>query len=289
MRENILVTVAIPSYNHEKYIEEAVRSVFKSLHKNIEIIAIDDGSTDNSPQILERLSREFNFKFISRENRGLTRTLNEALSLSNGKYFFHIGSDDTIEPLKISDCIEHMEKNSEYGLCYGRMFKLIEDKNILTEQKVRKIRRGWVFDELLKHDFIPLISYFAKTDVLKEVGGFDENMWLEDWDMWLRVAEKYQIGYLDKPLGTWRIHETNNSKKLLKMVEAEDLTMKKWENHKSYKEARIYREIYWFNLLAQSHQKEALKYLPTALKHPFRSRSLKGFWKISKNMILGGN
>ena len=173
-----------------------------------------------------------------------------------------------------------MEKNPEYGLCYGKMIELHESTGELREQKVRQIRQGWVFDELLKHDFIPLISHLGKKEIFIEVGGYDENLWLEDWDMWLRIANKYQIGYINQPLGIWRLHDSNNSKKILKMIEAEDFTLNKWKNHKNYKKARTYREIYWFNILALNYKKEAMKYLITALKNPLKSRSIKGFFRL---------
>jgi glycosyltransferase involved in cell wall biosynthesis len=278
--KNPLVSIVVPSYNHEKYITEAIESVFNSAYKNIEVIVIDDGSTDNSANIIIELSKKYKFNLIIRENRGLTKTLNQALNIAKGKYFFHIGSDDKILPNKISLQVDCMEQNPDFGLCYGKMVELHESTGELREQKVRKIRSGWIFDELLKHDFIPLITHFAKRDVLLELGGYDENLWLEDWDMWLRIAEKYQIGYINEFLGIWRLHENNNSKKILKMINAEKYTLEKWKNHKTYNSARTYREIYWFNILAKDFKKEALKYIWTAIKNPLRSRSIKGFGRF---------
>ena len=81
--EKPLVSVLLPSYNHARFVESAVRSVMEQQGVSFELIVIDDGSTDDSPQILEALQKELGFRYIHRENRGLVRTLNELLSLAN--------------------------------------------------------------------------------------------------------------------------------------------------------------------------------------------------------------
>lgn len=94
-----LVTVMIPSYNHEKYIKESIQSVIDQTYSRLELIVIDDGSKDNSIQIIEEMrlaceQRFEHFQFIFRENRGLSRTLNQGLSLARGEYFSIVASDD---------------------------------------------------------------------------------------------------------------------------------------------------------------------------------------------------
>ena len=111
---NTLVTVLIPSYNHQKYIKDAILSVINQTYKNIELIVIDDGSSDDSPQIIRSLGKKYNFKYIIRENRGICATLNEALNMAKGVYFCGLGSDDMFFPEKIEKQVNFMLNNPEY-------------------------------------------------------------------------------------------------------------------------------------------------------------------------------
>ena len=109
--EKPLVSVLLPSYNHARFVESAVRSVMEQQGVSFELIVIDDGSTDDSPQILEALQKELGFRYIHRENRGLVRTLNELLSLANGKYFCSFSSDDRMAPGRLAVQSAYLESH----------------------------------------------------------------------------------------------------------------------------------------------------------------------------------
>ena len=89
-----LVSVLMASYNHEKFVEAAVRSVMAQKGVAFELVVIDDGSTDSSPEILERLQAELKFTYVHRENKGVVATMNELVSMARGKYFCSFASDD---------------------------------------------------------------------------------------------------------------------------------------------------------------------------------------------------
>ena len=93
-----IVSVLMASYNHEKYVEAAVRSVLSQQGVAFELIVIDDGSTDRSPEILEKLSAELRFSYIHRENKGVVATMNELLAMARGKFFCSFASDDIMPP-----------------------------------------------------------------------------------------------------------------------------------------------------------------------------------------------
>ena len=105
-----LVSVIVPCYNHEKYVEETIESIVNQTYENIELIVIDDGSKDASPQIIEELSKKYNFKFIHRSNKGLSATLNEGIRLSQGKYISVCASDDKLKLDKIEKQVKFMEE-----------------------------------------------------------------------------------------------------------------------------------------------------------------------------------
>lgn len=110
---NPLVTIVIPSYNHSKYVINSIQSIIDQDYDNIELLVIDDGSTDNSVEVISNFiecnkisDRFYRFKFIHRENKGLCATLNEGLKWSNGLYFSPFASDDIALPYKISYLVE---------------------------------------------------------------------------------------------------------------------------------------------------------------------------------------
>ena len=105
--EKPLVSVVIPCYNHEKFVQDCIQSVIDQTYENIELIIIDDGSKDNSVKVIQELADKYGFTFIHRPNKGLSATLNEGIRLSKGKYFSAIASDDIL-------FLEKIEKLKEY-------------------------------------------------------------------------------------------------------------------------------------------------------------------------------
>lgn len=274
-----LVSVIVPCYNHEKYVEETIESIVNQTYKNIELIVIDDGSKDASPQIIHKLSKKYNFKFIHRPNRGLSATLNECIELSKGKYVSVCASDDKLKLDKVEKQVKFMENNLHYGMCYGKVI-LFEDNGNETPLEIKHSRGGWIFDDLIVNQFhIPAVSNMIRKSVFQDVGVFDENLWVEDWDMWLRIANKYQIGYLDEYLAYYRQHETNISKQGWKMYEAKVSALKKWKELDNYDQIMKIWQLKWFRALSRDYKSEAKKYLPVALKNIFNINSIIGIVK----------
>lgn len=145
MKEQPLVSVLIPAYNAELYIERAVRSIMNQTYNNLEINIIDDGSVDGTKEIIERLKLiDGRINFICRENRGLSRTLNELLRISKGKYCARMDADDYSFPQRIEKQVEYMEKHPEVAVL-GTAICLSNTKEILFKNKnitheIRKVR-----------------------------------------------------------------------------------------------------------------------------------------------------
>ncbi len=277
MREP-LVTVVIPSYNHEKYIKDAVLSVVNQKnYNNIELIVIDDGSSDNSPAILERLSKKYKFRYISRENRGLCKTLNEALNISSGEYFSICASDDMFVEDKIAKQVRFLEDNPNYAVCYGDII-IIDDLGDIKERvKIKNAKSGWIFKELILGEIgIPAPSTMIRRDILIELGGYSEDVSIEDWDMWLRASQKYEIGYLNSYLAYYRNHENNSYKQSYKMFQAQKNILKKWESYAEYNSILKIWQLRWFKSLSRrGYIDEAKNYMEIALKNIFDKEVIK--------------
>mgnify|MGYP000426178385 FL=1 len=280
--ENIpLVSVVVPCYNHEKYVKETIESIINQTYKNIELIVIDDGSKDGSVQVIQEMADKYGFTFIHRPNKGLSATLNEGIKLSKGKYFSAIASDDILFLEKIEKQVKFMESNPKYGMCYGKIV-YFEDSIKNTSEYSNSNKQGWVFDDLLNYGcFIPAPSTFMRKEVFETVGEYDENLWIEDWDMWLRISQKYQVGYIDEYLAYYRKHDTNISSQSLKMYKAEKQILEKYKDYENFDNVIKNKKIVWFSLLSRKYKKEAMKYFMHSIKYLFVDiRVLKALIKL---------
>lgn len=280
-KELLLVSVVVPCYNHEKYVKETIESIINQTYKNIELIVIDDGSKDGSVKVIQELADRYGFTFIHRPNKGLSATLNEGIKLSKGKYFSAIASDDILMLEKIEKQVEFMESNPEYGMCYGKIV-YFEDSIKNTSEYSNSNKQGWVFDDLLNYGcFIPAPSTFMRKEVFETVGEYDENLWIEDWDMWLRISQKYQVGYIDEYLAYYRKHDTNISSQSLKMYKAEKQILEKYKDYENFDNVIKNKKIVWFSLLSRKYKKEAMKYFMHSIKYLFVDiRVLKALIKL---------
>ena len=168
---------------------------------------------------------------------------------------------------KIEKQVEFMESNPEYGMCYGKIV-YFEDSIKNTSEYSNSNKQGWVFDDLLKYGcFIPAPSTFMRKEVFETVGEYDENLWIEDWDMWLRISQKYQVGYIDEYLAYYRKHDTNISSQSLKMYKAEKQILEKYKDYENFDNVIKNKKIVWFSLLSRKYKKEAMKYFMHSIKY----------------------
>ena len=238
MRKKLpLVTVVVPSYNHEEFIEETIESIINQTYKNIELIVIDDGSVDNSVDIIKNLSYKYKFIFIHRENKGLAATLNEGIDLSNGKYFSICASDDKFSLNKISQQIKFMEESKNENIAgvfgYVEMIPNIKKKY----NKVILKKETYSFLKVSMHKFyLPAPTNFYLKKALIKVNGFDEDTILEDWSIYLKLTYAgYNLVRLPYILTYYRKHDKNISNNISKMDYARKKLIKKYSFLSYYK------------------------------------------------------
>ena len=243
-----LVSVCIPLYNHEQYITECILSVIDQTYNNIELIIINDGSSDNSNEKVlkllnsckERFSR---FQFLSRENKGLTATINEAISWSKGEYFCSLASDDIWYGDKVQIQVDYFVANPEVAAISAECNKL--KQGVLKKSRLNPFRTtSFSFEDIIVGNYrIPALNImFPRQSILKH-NGFNENVKIEDWWLLLTLTEGGgQIIRLNVPLGVYRLHDNNT----IGNVEFMDTERKKvlecFLNNDLYEEAmRIYK------------------------------------------------
>jgi alpha-1,3-rhamnosyltransferase len=207
------VSVVVPSYNHARFVETTLRSIAKQTTPPKELMVIDDGSSDDSPQIIERVLREFPFpsELIARENRGLCATLNEGLAKTSGKYFAYLGSDDLWLPDFLRERVQLLESRAEAVLAYGHAYFIDEENRVVdcTADWARYVD-GDVRPMLLKTigPMSPTVLYRRNP---LENQHWDERARLEDYDLYLRLSEAGPFAFDPQILSAWRRHGSNVS------------------------------------------------------------------------------
>ena len=262
--DNPLVSVIVPSYNHQNYIEECLYSILNQTYKNIQLIVIDDGSSDNTAAIINKLKETHEFIFEQQENIGLSKTLNKAITkYAQGKYISIVASDDFWCTNKISLQVEALEKNNNLAMLCGKA-KIVNSKSEIISNFNESLFLGkYTFAEIaLGKCLVVAATAIIKKEVFDKVGLFDENLLIEDLDMWLRVAVKFEIGFLNEYVAFYRSHDVNTSLKVVEMNKARFVILNKWTNIDKglFKKVKRNMELIAINELGKKYPKEAAKY-----------------------------
>jgi glycosyltransferase involved in cell wall biosynthesis len=206
-----LVTVIITAFNHEKYIEEALRSIDGQTYRHIQLIIIDNASTDGTLAIIERYlaSNEQAILVKQRRNIGLCGALNHGLSLAKGKYIVDLSADDVFLSNRIEHQVEAFENLSDdYAVIFSNAQHIDDNGKFIRNhyevneagKTINTIPTGDVYKNVLEKYFICTPTMMIRTDTLREMNGFDESLKFEDFDFWVRSAVRYKYFYQDEVL-----------------------------------------------------------------------------------------
>lgn len=223
-----LVSVVVPCYNHEKFVQDCIKSIVNQTYQNIELIIIDDGSKDRSVEkIMEMVSvckqRFIRFEFRYRENRGVSSTLNEALRWCTGDFISPIASDDQMLNRKIEKQVNFLSENTEYVAVFGGINQI--DNNNKCVRVLNKRARSYSFDDIARLDyFLQAPTQFFRLKDIIAIGGYNENFKIEDWYSYLRLTLDGRLIYLmDDVVCNYRRHVDNGSKDMSLMLEKIDI------------------------------------------------------------------
>lgn len=212
MHEAPLVSVVIPAYNAADFIGQALDSARSQTYENLEIIVTDDGSDDETPDIVAAASQEDpRIRLIRQPNQGVAAARNRAIRASNGAFIAPLDADDLWFPKKIERQVQCMRQgDSSVGLVYAWWVSISEDDDVVGAAKRWDIE-GDVFEALLYRNFIGNASVpLFRRACLEEVGGYDPSLrarggeGCEDWDLSLRIAERYNVRYVPAYLSGYR-------------------------------------------------------------------------------------
>lgn len=218
MQDANLVTVICSCYNHQKFVCESLQSILNQTYRKIQIIVVDDYSTDNSVEVIEQfINKHPEIMFINNKiNLGLTKSVTNAMNYAKGAYFIDLAADDILLP----NCVETQIKtfkNSDYknlAIVYGNAELITEEGNHssyyfdvnATLKTKNKIPSGDIYKNIIDMDTtICSVSAMYNKKIFDELNGYDTTLVYEDLDLWIRASRDYNIEYIDEVIIQKRI------------------------------------------------------------------------------------
>lgn len=213
------VTVVIPAYNAMTYLPETVNSVFEQSFTDLELLVINDGSTDRVDSWMSTLSNS-KIRLISQENQGLSGARNTGIREAKGQYIAFLDADDLWEPTKLEKQVQCLDADVTIGVVYT-WTRLIDEVGKPTGRIVASTAEGNVWQQLLEKDVISNgSSAMVRRDCFEKVGDFDRALSsAEDLDMWLRIATYYPFAVVKEPLTLYRHYSSSMSKNRQRMLQ----------------------------------------------------------------------
>jgi len=229
MHNKMLVSIVIPVYNTEKFIKECIESVLRQTYDKIEVIAVDDGSTDNSLKILNQFSGKI--KIISKSNGGTASALNAGIKEMKGEWFKWLSADDLLLPNSIQELVNEIDKLENKNYILYSNYNIIDSEGKIIKEFIEPNYNSKELFEintiLLDHFIGNATTSLIHRSAFDKHGLFDENVdFGEDYEMWLRlcILHKYRLHLVPKILAGYRVHGTQlSAKKMNKALENSEI------------------------------------------------------------------
>jgi glycosyltransferase involved in cell wall biosynthesis len=214
------VSVIMPCYNHARFVVEAAESVLRQTQSDLELIIIDDCSSDGSWDFIHTLSKiDPRVRSLRHDrNQGPSKARNDALRIAKGEFIAFCDADDRWQPQKLAVQIEMLEKNRDYDLAYCDS-SIINESGLPTGKYFSQIfvpptpSSGWLFQELIRRNFINTQSVLVRRKCVEWAGEFDEKIGLsEDWWYWIRLSQRHRFLYSPALLGSYRVHSRSTDR-----------------------------------------------------------------------------
>lgn len=206
MKNNPLVSIYITNYNYGKYIRDSINSVLSQTFQDFELFIIDDGSTDNSKEIIEEYRDNARITIIYQHNKGLNVTNNIAMRASSGKYIMRLDADDYLTKDALFEMTATLESDSDLGLVFPDYYYVDAEGNKTGEE----IRHNFEKDVSLFDQPAHGACTMIRLENLKKLGGYNESFTCQDgYDLWIKFIMHYKVTNINKPLFYYRRHGNN--------------------------------------------------------------------------------
>jgi glycosyltransferase involved in cell wall biosynthesis len=216
------ISVIIPTYNRAAFIKTAIDSALQQTRAPDEVIVVDDGSTDDTPRILEHYGPPV--RVIRQRNRGRSAARNVALAHATSDAIMFLDSDDWLMPTNLERCVEVLERRPEVGVVYTDGYIVDKQGTRITSRSETVRERpptGMVLADLARRCFLT-VSSMVRRNVMDGITFEEGRDYCEDYDVWRRLAVRCQFDYVDEPLMCYRFHDTMTiTTRLVETLEAE--------------------------------------------------------------------
>lgn len=232
------VSIVMANYNYARFLPQAIESVQKQSFGDWELIVVDDGSTDESRQVIESYLTDRRIRFRPVEHLGQAGAKNAGLEWCRGPLIAFLDADDVWHPEKLARQVERFDRDPSLGLVCTRRRWIDPDGRELNGRCDAPLHRGQVLSELLRDNFVCFSSAMVRRLVLEHVGWFDPITDLAiDYDLWLRVATHYRFDYVDEPLVLYRCGHGNLSKRVGERLQIATLILRRFVHRDGHRVA----------------------------------------------------
>ncbi len=228
----MLVSIIIPCYNQARFVHQAVASCFAQTYADVQVIVIDDGSTDDPRGALQEFFARENFIFLRQENRGVAHARNAGIAASKGTWLKFLDADDWLDTTIVQKQVDALRANPHLGFVYCDMVRVNERGKIIERGRLAErgvALDGDLFPLLLLDGFFPPLTVLLPRQVLERVGEFDQTVApCEDYDLWLRIAgHGYPAQFLPEALAYYRRHDAGASHDRARLAQQQRAVLKK--------------------------------------------------------------
>lgn len=279
------VSVIIPTYNRAHLIEKSVQSVLNQTYQDFELIVVDDGSTDNTKELVQNLQKkDSRIKYVKHEkNKGAAAARNTGIKAAEGKYVAFQDSDDEWFAEKLEKQMRVFENASaEVGVVYTGFWRIENNKKIYIPFSWVKKKEGNIHQELLKGNFITTQSMVVRKECFETAGMFDESLpRFQDWELVIRLSKYYDFKCIDEPLLISPYTENSISASKEANIKAMKIILKKHFDDFSQNKNILAKHYFslFFNLYYGENFKEGKSYLKKAVKtYPYNLKFLGVFF-----------
>jgi glycosyltransferase involved in cell wall biosynthesis len=202
-----LVSIVLPAYNHGKYLHEAIQSVLSQSYPNVELLVFDDGSTDNTAEILATYDKQFYWE--RHKNMGQSATLNKGWQMSTGEIISYLSADDALEPNAVEMAVKCLQNDNDAMLAYGD-YLLVDAESKVIE---RVYAPEFDYSEMVANIVVqPGPGVFFRRYAFEKIGGWNESLCqIPDYEYWLRLGILGHFTRIPKSLARYRVHEESQS------------------------------------------------------------------------------
>lgn len=275
-----LVSIVAPCYNAEKYLEEAIQSIFGQEYPNFEVIVVDDGSTDNSVALLKQLQKTYDFQLYTQPNQGVSAALNHGLRYAKGDYVSTPDLDDIMLPQSLRIRVDYLNQRPNVG-CVGALIIYMDSDGKTIKQQQRDQIRTYNFDQILSQAVVigaPVALY--RMSAMRSAGFYAPHLRVQDFQMTLRIARLgYEVHELPVCVTRYRRHPNNLSRKYKVLLQADLEAIEPYLSHPAYQSARTQLLNKALKYAVVEDKKEAWKLLRSI---PWRHMNRTSFKRLKR-------